>query len=183
MDYVFDTSSVIVLLEICQLRRELRAFSSKNGLYIPNKVREEFLEGCKIERDAINVFTVLPPTVDNDLLPYFTKNADSGEFWAISHAKNEKNCVCVMDEGFGRNMCDFLNVRHVGTIAIINEMKVQGFLSKGDLANIRERIANSNFYLSKRLLSKLEEICQSNFTQQNLSSKEHGPNIRSPQKT
>jgi len=159
MKYIFDTSSVIVLLEICQLKKQLRAFSVRHCIYIPDKVRQEFLEGCKIEREAIDIFSIIPPNVDNELLRYFIKNASSGEFWAISYAKNEKDCICVIDEGFGRNLCDFFKIRHIGSIGIINEMKIQGFLSEEDLTDIRARIINSKFYLSKRLLKKLDEIC------------------------
>jgi len=42
MEYVFDTSAVIVLLEICGLENQLRAFSTKNPLYMPKRVKEEF---------------------------------------------------------------------------------------------------------------------------------------------
>lgn len=159
MDYVFDTSAVIVLLEICDLRKQLEAFSSKNFLGIPNRVREEFLEGCKIDKDAINVFSLVPSVMNQELLVYFNYQTSSGEFWTISHGCNDENCVCVIDEGFGRDLCEFLKIRYTGSIGVIEEMKRQGFLSKTDLANIREKIRNSRFYLSKILLKKLDEIC------------------------
>lgn len=158
---MFDTSAVIVLLEICGLRKQLQAFSMKNPLYISNRVREEFLDGCKIDRDAIDVFSLAPPILNKELLAYFNYKTNSGEFWTISHACNEGNCVCVLDDGFGRDLCEFLKIKYIGSIGIINEMKNQGFLSKKDLLEIREKIRGSNFYLSKNLLAKLDEICRS----------------------
>ncbi len=159
MNYVFDTSAVIVLLEICKIKKQLLEFGKVNGLYIPDRVREEFLDGCKIEIDAINVFTLVPPVLNKDLSSYFSQNTSSGEYWTIAHAQNEGTCICVLDDGFGRSICDFLKIKHTGSIGIINEMKKQGFLSKEDLLAIRERIRQSNFYLSKKLLIKLDEIC------------------------
>jgi predicted nucleic acid-binding protein len=159
MDYVFDTSAVIVLLEICGLEKQLKAFASKNTISIPKKVREEFLDGCKINRNASNIFSVINPLPNKQLLPYFSQHSDSGEFSAISHSCYNNNCICVIDEAFGRDLCRFLDVKFTGSIGIINEMKNQGFLSKEDLLEIREKVRRSNFYLSKELLVKLDEVC------------------------
>jgi predicted nucleic acid-binding protein len=159
MDYVFDTSAIIVLLEICGLEKQLQAFSSKNSLYIPNKVKEEFLDGCKIDKTIINVFSVINPNLNKVLLSYFVQSTNSGEFWAISHSCQNGNCICVIDDGFGRNLCKFLGIKFTGSIGVINEMKKQGFLSREDLLGIREKVRRSNFYLSKELLVKLDEIC------------------------
>jgi predicted nucleic acid-binding protein len=159
MKYVFDTSAVIVLLEICDLKTQLQAFSRRNLLYVPDRVREEFLEGCKIDREAINIFSPVPSIMNQELLVYFNYKTSPGEFWTISYGCTDENCVCVIDEGFGRDLCEFLKIKYTGSIGVINEMKNQGFLSKTDLANIRERIKTSKFYLSKELLKKLDEIC------------------------
>jgi predicted nucleic acid-binding protein len=159
MDYVFDTSAVIVLLEICGLEKQLQAFSSKNALYIPNKVREEFLDGCKIDKEAINAFSLVNPPPSKRLLSYFVQHSNSGEFWTISHSCSNGNCVCVIDDGFGRDLCKFLGVKFTGSIGIIDEMKKQGYLSREDLLGIREKVRRSDFYLSKELLVKLDEIC------------------------
>ncbi len=159
MEYIFDTSAVIVLLEICGLKKQIQAFSTKNSLCIPNRVREEFLNGCKIDKKDIDVFSLVQPVLNEELLPYFNRNTSSGEFWTISHGCNNTNCVCVIDDGFGRDLCRFLRIRHTGSIGIISEMKKQGFLSKEDLVSIREKIRNSRFYLSKELIAKLDEIC------------------------
>jgi predicted nucleic acid-binding protein len=159
MDYVFDTSAVIVLLEICGLEKQLLAFSGKNALYIPNKVREEFLDGCKIDREAINAFSLVNPSLNKQLVSYFVQHSNSGEFWTISHSCSNGNCICVIDDGFGRDLCGFLGVKFTGSIGIIDEMKKQGYLAKEDLLEIREKIRRSNFYLSKELLVKLDEIC------------------------
>jgi predicted nucleic acid-binding protein len=159
MDYVFDTSAVIVLLEICGLGKQLEAFSRKNAISIPNKVKEEFLDGCKIDKDSLNVFSVVNPTPSKQLLSYFVQHSNSGEFWTISYSCSNGDCVCVIDDGFGRDLCKFLGMKFTGSIGIINEMKKQGYLSREDLLEIREKVGRSNFYLSKELLVKLDEIC------------------------
>jgi len=159
MKYVFDTSSVIVLLEICALKEQLRAFSAKHSLYVSSKVREEFMDGCKTDREALNIFSVVQPISNKDLLAYFNQKTSSGEFWTISYGCSEGDCICVLDDGFGRNLCQFLNIKYTGSIGIINEMKNEGFLSRKDLLEIRGKIRNSNFYLSKTLLDRLDEIC------------------------
>ena len=161
MRYVFDTSAVILLLEICGLEKELRAFSIKNPLYIPKKVKEEFLDGCKIKRDAINVFSLCNSIADEDLLRYFSQDSSSGEFWTISYSCNNHNCTCVIDEGFGRDLCNFLGIKITGSVGIIAEMKRGGFLSREDLIEIRNKVRKSRFYLSKELLEELDFICQS----------------------
>jgi len=160
MKYVFDTSAVILLLEICDLEKQLRAFSTKNSLYITKKVKEEFLDGCKINKNVVNVFSLCNSVLDENILQYFNQDSSSGEFWTISYSCNN-NCVCVIDEGFGRNLCNFLGIQFTGSVGIIDEMRKQGFLSKEDLFGIRKRIRNSHFYLSKELLKKLDSICKS----------------------
>jgi len=160
MDYIFDTSGVIVLLEICCLEKQLSAFSVRNRLYIPERVRDEFLTQCKINPSiTTKIFSVVNPKLNEKLLPYFNFDSNSGEFWAISYACHDENCCCVIDEEFGRNICAFFRVKSTGSVGIINEMKKQGFLAKQDLLEIRDRIRNSRFYLSKELLAKLDEIC------------------------
>ena len=161
MNYIFDTSALIVLIEVCDLRKQLEAFSLKNALYVTNRVREEFLDGCKMDKGAINIFLLVPSTINRELLPYFNYRTSSGEFWTISHTYDEKDCICVIDEGFGRDLCDFLKISYTGSIGIIKEMKRQGFLTQKDLENVRLNIKKSKFYLSKKLLVKLDEICRS----------------------
>lgn len=160
MNYIFDTSAVIVLLEICDLKKPLQAFSSNNSLSIPTRVREEFLDGCKSDKAAIDIFSLLPPHINKEVLPYFNNKTSSGEFWVISQGYEQVNSICVIDDGFGRELCRFLNVKHTGSIGIIQEMKQEGFLSKEDLENIRFKITKSKFYLSKELRLKLDDICR-----------------------
>ena len=161
MEYVFDTSVVIVLLEICGLENPLRAFSIKNPLYMPKRVKEEFLDGCKVDKEVINIFSVCNPAIDENLLTYFNQDSSSGEFWTISYCCRNDSCVCVIDEGFGRNLCKFLGIKLTGSVGLIGEMKKQGFLSRENLLEIHNKIKESHFYLSKELLEKLDSICQS----------------------
>ena len=160
MDFVFDTSAVIVLLEVCGLDNQLRTFSLKNSLFIPKRVKEEFLDGCKVDKEIINIFSVCNTTIDESLLKYFNQDSSSGEFWTISYCCNNDGCVCVIDEGFGRNLCIFLGIKLIGSVGLIEEMKKQGFLSREKLFEIRNKIKKSCFYLSKKLLENLDSICQ-----------------------
>ena len=107
MDFIFDTSAVIVLLEICDLKNQIQEFATKNSLFIPKRVREEFLDGCKVDKKDVDVFSILPPEIFEEFLPYFNRNTSSGEFWTISQGSKIKNCVCVIDDGFGRDLLDF----------------------------------------------------------------------------
>lgn len=159
MNYVFDTSAVILLLEICNLERKLAEFSGKNFLYITKRVKEEFLDGCKIDQKCINVFSICNSKLDKNALQYFHGDSSSGEFWTISHSCQNNECICVIDEVFGRNICNFLGLKVTGSIGIIIEMKKQKVLSKEDLFIIREKIQKSHFYLSPRILKKLDALC------------------------
>jgi predicted nucleic acid-binding protein len=107
------------------------------------------------------IFSPIRPELDSELLPFFNYDASSGEIWVISYARLHPECCCVIDETFGRNICNFMNVKLTGTIGIINEMKLCGILDIRDLKSIRNTIKASGFYLSKELLQKLDLICQS----------------------
>lgn len=106
------------------------------------------------------VFSPTPKELDNELLPFFNYDTTSGEIWVISYARRHSECYCVIDETFGRNICNLLNIKLTGTIGIINEMKLCGILDIKDLKSIRNAIKACGFYLSKELLRKLDYICQ-----------------------
>lgn len=162
MRYILDTSAIIVLLEICGLEDQLRSFSVENGLHIPPKVAEEFLEGANIEESVFTqLFKIVNVDLEQELLPYFNFDSSSGEFWVISYALRHRDCCCVVDEGFGRSLCTFFKVKLTGSIGLIDELKKQGFLTFNDLKKIRDKIRNSEFYLSKELLRKLNAVCLS----------------------
>ena len=163
--YVFDTSPSIILLEKCQLRTQLLKFAEDNALCAPHRVMEEYTIGDG-ENPKPNllvfqeVFSPIRPELDNELLPFFNYDASSGEIWVISYARLHPEYYCVIDETFGRNICNLLNIKLTGTIGIINDMKLCGILDAKDLKSIRNAIKTCKFYLSTELLRKLDSICQ-----------------------
>jgi len=165
MDYIFDTSSAIVLLEKCVLRNQLLKFSKANKLYVPTRVLEEYVRGENVNPSDIadfkKVFSVINPTLEEVLLPYFNFDESSGEIWVISHALRNPGCGCVIDEEFGRNIATLFETKLTGAIGIIMELKRQKILSDDDLRQIRVKVRKSRFYLSKKLLRELDKICSS----------------------
>lgn len=157
MKYIFDTSAIIVLLEICGLGNQLLRFSSENELNVPSKVAEEYLRGASnIDKSTFEkIFSVVSVDLEQELLPYFNFDSSSGEIWVISHACKHQDCCCVIDEEFGRSICELFKVRLTGAIGIIKEMKKQAFLSNKDLALVKRKIKSSQFYLSKKLSDEL----------------------------
>jgi len=165
MDYIFDASPVILLFEKCDLRKQLLDFSKTNKLYVPSKVFEEFKKGEKIKSIDITefkkMFSVVNPTLDRNLLPYFNFIDRSGEIWVLSYALENPQCCCVIDEEFGRNIATHYEMQLTGTVGIIEEMRKQKILSDDDLRQIRVDVRKSGFYLSKKLLKELDKICSS----------------------
>lgn len=165
MDYIFDASSAILLFEKCNLRNQLLKFSQTNKLYVPTRVLEEYLEGEDVKPSDIadfkKVFSVINPTLEEVLLPYFNFDDNVGEIWVISHVLRNPECYCVIDEAFGRNIATLFEIKLTGAIGIIKELKSQNLLSDGDLRQLRVKIRKSGFYLSKELLKELDRICSS----------------------
>lgn len=96
------------------------------------------------------------------MLPYFNFDENAGEIWVISYALTYHTFCCVIDEGFGRNVCNHMGVKVTGTVGIIDEMKKQGLLMPHDLECINKTVNNCRFYLSKELKEKLNLICRTN---------------------
>lgn len=165
MDYIFDASPVILLFQKCDLRKQLLDFSKTNKLYVPSRVFEEFKKGKMIKPIDITefkkMFSVVDPTLKRNLLPYFNFKDRSGEIWVLSYALENPQSCCVIDEGFGRNIATHYEMQLTGTVGIIKEMKKQKILSDDDLRQIKVDVRKSGFYLSKKLLKELDEICSS----------------------
>jgi predicted nucleic acid-binding protein len=162
--YFFDCSPTIRLLEKCQLYSPLKAFSKIYTISAPIRVMEEYSIGDgKNPKPSLELFKQIfnPITVraDEDLLPYFFNESTSGEFWVISYVRQHPDFTCVIDEAFGRSVCETLGVKVTGTIGIIKEMKIQNLLTLAELQFARLAIKKSRFYLSTELLHELDEIC------------------------
>lgn len=155
-----------MLLEKCQLKSQLLRFAENNILCVPQNVIEEYAIGDR-ENPKPNlsvfreVFSQIPVNLDEELLPFFNYDSSPAEIWVVSYARQYPEYCCVIDEMFARNICNLMNVKIIGTIGIINEMKVCGLLDSEDLKAIRNAIKNCRFYLSKVMLKKLDIVCQS----------------------
>lgn len=160
MNYIFDTSAVIVLIEICRLKEALLKFSQENKLYVPLKVKEEFLYGSDPSEsiDFDDIFSVINVELDTRLLPYFNFDSSDGAIWVMSYACKNLDCFCVIDEEYGRNICRFFNLKLRGSIRIIIELRKAGLLSGKDLLDIKDRIRKSKFYYTEKLLNELDSF-------------------------
>ncbi len=168
MNFIFDTSSAILLFEKCNLRKELLNFSETNNLYVPTRVMEEYIKGENVKSSDIiefqKIFSVISPTLKTVLLPYFNNDSSSGEIWVISYALENPECCCVIDEEFGRNIATLFETKLTGAIGIMKKLKSQNLMSDDDLRQLRAKVGKSGFYLSKKLLKELDEICSSHQT-------------------
>ena len=167
MKYVFDTSAVICLFEKCRLTEELLRFSRRNTLCIPQRVKEEFLRGNVSQTDKVDlekIFNVERVALDSRLLPFFSYDDSDGAIWVLSYGLREPGSCCVIDEAFGRSLCEFLRtilrlkLRFTGTIGVLKRMKTSGVLSQGKLRVIRDRIKQGDFYCDESLLNELEQL-------------------------
>jgi predicted nucleic acid-binding protein len=105
------------------------------------------------------VFHPAKVNLDNELLPYFNYDSSSGEIWVISYARHNPEFTCVIDEAFGRSICELFGLKVTGTVGIIKELKKFGLVNSNELNQIRLDIKKARFYLSKELLKQLDKIC------------------------
>jgi len=121
-------------------------------------VYDEYTTGHRRTIDARAVdrtFRKVGVTVNTELLPYFHFDASSGEISVISYAMQTQDACCVIDEQFGRTICEIFGVDCTGTVGIIKKMLADGALKRDSLRLIRERLRRSTFYLTDQLLNEL----------------------------
>jgi len=158
MNYVFDTSATVVLIETCCLEEALRRLGQTTRLIAPKRVKAEYVNGERATCDLKTferIFETADVVVDSELLPYFDFDAECGEINVISYALQNKESCCVIDEGFGRRICALHGLPLTGSIGIIKEMCQVGLISKEERRSIRRRLRQSSFYISKELLHEI----------------------------
>jgi len=158
MNYIFDTSAIIMLIEISRLKNELIEFSQENTLLVPCRVKDEFLNGSVSLLDASifeEIFSVISVELEERLLPYFNFDSSDGAIWVMSYACKNSDCCCVIDEEFGRKICELFDLQFTGAIGIIRKMRKIGLLSDQKLLEIKDRIRSSKFYYTEQLLTEL----------------------------
>lgn len=161
LKYIFDTSAVLLLICDCKLFDELLSFKKNHVLDIPHKVYEECLIG-KLSIEHLQkieaLFDIINVAKNEKLLPYFHGECEDGEFWVISHALNNKEYCCVIDEKFGRRLCEHFIIKKTGSIGIIKELYKLNIIKDDQLSVIELQIRNSSFYFTNNLLKELSSI-------------------------
>ena len=159
MKLIFDTSAVIYLMEKWGLVPELLSLSASHEFLIPQRVREEFLDGNISGTDRSNIdriFGLVPVALDDSLLPYFNFDSGDGAIWVISCVRHTNDSCCVIDEEFGRSVCETTGARFTGSIGIIHMMSKEGILSKNRIEEVKTLIKGSSFYHKKSLLDRID---------------------------
>jgi predicted nucleic acid-binding protein len=161
MNYFFDTSAVIYLVEKWRLSDCLLRFAQDNELLIPPRVREEFLNG-EVEDSNIslvdNLFSLAEVELERSFLPYFDFEATDGAIWVMSCAHRSHGSCCVIDEAFARGVCDVLGVKYTGSIGIIRRLFEKKLLSADEIPGLRERIRDSSFFYNDRVMAEFDSI-------------------------
>jgi len=160
LKFVFDTSAVIYLVEKWKLTEELSEFSKSHQLLIPQRVKEEFVNGEIQESDLLTLgrlFDPLPVKLEESLLPYFNFDSTDGAIWVISCGMELDECCCVIDEEFGRSICELLGVTYTGSIGIMREMISEKIIPRSRIPQLKTKIRDSAFYHSKALLEELDK--------------------------
>jgi predicted nucleic acid-binding protein len=158
MNFIFDTSATVALIETCRLETSLLEFSENHRLFVSQQVKEEYLAGERAERNILvfeRVFESLVVSLDQRLLPYFHFDESCGEISVISHAIRNPDCCCVIDEEYARRICELFDVALTGTVGILLKLRDAGLVSRRELRTVRKRLQNSRFFLSKRLLKQI----------------------------
>ncbi|MCJ7630825.1 hypothetical protein MUP77_00255, partial [Candidatus Bathyarchaeota archaeon] len=117
--YIFDTSTLIILVEKCELTDVFLKFAEERDLYVPSRVLEEIFAGKNAKQyNSVfrRYFTPINVALAEELLPYFNFDSTSGEIWVISYALKNPSCFCVIDEEFGRNICKLFSINVTGAI-------------------------------------------------------------------
>lgn len=161
MKLVFDTSAVICLLERCLLTDELIQLSSSHKLLIPQRVREEFLAGEVSDSDRTNldrVFELVPVSLVDSLLPYFNFETTDGAIWTISYSLRNQDTRCVIDEEFGRRVCDTVGADFTGSIGVLKIMYNRKILDAEKTKQVKTNLRQSSFFHKGWLLDEIDKV-------------------------
>ena len=160
MDYVFDTSAIVVLVETCGIASQLKQLGNSVALLTTQTVINEYSAGTRSTRNigiVSNIFSKVAVNSDPKLLPYFSYDASSGEFSVLTYVLQDPTCrCCVIDEEFGRTVAKTFELTLKGTVGIILMMKQMGLITRKEVRSIKRSIRASSFYLSESLLRELK---------------------------
>ena len=161
MKIVFDSSSLILLVEKLNLRETLtKCLNAGNILIIPEKVLSEFLE----KNNDPGTLTYIKQTfriekIENcaDLSVFLDEDSGEISVASIGKALRERNeeYLCIIDEKYGHKIFTSLTLETKGTIGLLLLLKERGILTSQDLKEIRNKIEKSDFRITKEHLDKL----------------------------
>jgi predicted nucleic acid-binding protein len=130
---------------------------------VPQRVIEEYFQGDNT-RSGMPIFqrTFAPAKakLESELLPFFNFDSSSGEIWVISYGLQNPNSVCVIDEDFGRSLCELFDLNFTGTIGILKKMKQMKLLCNSELKRTKRTIKTCGFFLSKQMSRELDALCE-----------------------
>ncbi len=153
MIVVSDTSPVNYLLLIDQIDLLPRLFQQ---IIIPDVVRKEMLD--PLAPPSLQQWIAHPPSwlrVQTVSGVDTTLNAlDPGEQAAITLAQTLPADLLIIDERLGRRVASDRGIPIIGTLGILDDAASQGLI---ELADAIERLQQTNFRISRRLIRTLLE--------------------------
>ncbi len=161
MKIVFDSSSLILLIEKLKLRDLfIRCREMRMELILPNAVWSEFAEKNN-DYDTLSFIKENFKIVETDVCEVFDRllDDDSGELAVASLSKefhdDKINYFCIIDEKYGSKICKLEGLNVMGSIGFLLFLKERGMVSSNELCEIKCKIQKSNFRITKEHLDKL----------------------------
>ena len=139
---ISDTSCLILLDKIGELELLKKLFGK---IIITKAISEEF------NQDLPDWFEIQSPT-NKTYQKILEASLDKGEASAIALAIEQADCLLIMDDLKGRNFAEQLGLKVTGTLGVLVDAKLSGFLKS--VKPSFEKIRNTNFRLTNDLERK-----------------------------
>jgi len=147
---ISDTSCLILLDKIGELELLKRLFGT---IIITKTISEEF------NQDLPDWFEIQSPT-NKTYQKILEASLDKGEASAIALAIEQADCLLIIDDLKGRNFAEQLGLKVTGTLGVLVDAKLSGFLKS--VKPSLEKIKNTNFRLTddleRKALAKAGEL-------------------------
>ena len=148
---ISDTTAITNLYKIGKPQHIKWLFAN---IIIPKSVLSELLE---LEKNGRNIdeikkadWITVASVNDTDLLAQLLTELDLGEAESIALAKEKSADYLIIDEKKGRNIANSLNIKTIGIVGILIQLKHQKKIPaiKPDLELLREK---AGFWLNEKL--------------------------------
>jgi len=147
---ISDTSCLNLLDKIGELELLKRLFGT---IIITKTISEEF------NQDLPDWFEIQSPT-NKTYQKILEASLDKGEASAIALAIEQADCLLIIDDLKGRNFAEQLGLKVTGTLGVLVDAKLSGFLKS--VKPSLEKIKNTNFRLTddleRKALAKAGEL-------------------------